>query len=120
MIVIVENGTLRKLPDDTPLSYDLLKTLVGSDRFDVPPLPVHPFPESETIAYAPADARGHAPNVRIEATGAEIHGAIVILGMEGDGHRHLTASEAAAYEVGPATGDGLPVLVVRMPPTAPS
>jgi hypothetical protein len=114
MWIEIENGELfvSSAPNEVE---DIVHSIVRAERLEVVPLPPHPFPGTEVIAYCSADARGLRPNCTVEGYDGVIYGVLAIFGLDGDMHRNLTDDEVEVFtldDFGPGT---LPRLRVMRP-----
>lgn len=95
---------------DENVGSDMIRDLTASNRVGTVPMPPHPT--TDLIAYCPGDGASFHPPVRVQGYSHPVPGPVVILALEGDSHRPLTEDEAAAFVLGPAGPDGLPVLCI--------
>ena len=110
-MVVVSAGMLQTFKADENVGIETIYDLTASNRVETVPMPPHPT--TDLIAYCPGDAASFRPRVRVEGYPYLVPGPVVILALEGDRHRPLTAEEAAAFMLGPEGPDGLPVLHIR-------
>jgi hypothetical protein len=110
MLVEISEGKIAISDFSEEMSDDLIRGVVGAGRLETVPVPPHPFPGVEVIAYCSADARGLRPNCTVEGYEGAIYGPLVIVGLEGESHRELTLDEAAVYVLEDRGADFLPVL----------
>lgn len=94
------------------LDDDLIHQIVEADRLSTVPIPPHPFPGVEVIAYCNADLTGLAPNCLVDGHPDVIYGPLVVVALDGDEHRPLTMEEADAYALKDNGEDELPTFYV--------
>lgn len=109
--IVVEAGELRVVRGSAP-TFDDLVAIVGGG---IDGVPVPPPAKEPVIGYCNKDGFQHSLGANCYVLGQRypIPGPLVVVGMEGDGHRSLTAEEVAAFSMQWLPGRPLPTLCIE-------